>query len=431
MKEKSNKKQKENKIHQENGITLVALIITIIVLVILAAVTISTLVQDQFIDTAMKGAENYAVAQSNEVSMLNGMENTLNGAIKTIKAINGYEIMTETQTINGEKIGKSQNPTIPKGFKPVNTSTSNWGNGDEAPSENAVNNGLVIEDETGNQFVWIPVTETLRTENLNETVTFEKKEYDDMKASVEKYGGFYIGRYEAGSTTERKGWQENGNSTTTMVIKRDQYPYNYVGWGKKEDGIDDYSEDMIYTDEGLNENNGKGAVYLCRHMYDTKSVGVKSCLCYGSQWTAILNFLKKANFNVDTDSSSWGNFYGSVFDITRNGVKSLYIRNDTTIEARYLPWNQIFGSFGSANTGNLLTTGATDRNMANNIYDIAGNCAEWTMELAADNIKRFAVGSSSLQFDKPSHIASYSRLYGETNWGINLSFRPALYIIDD
>lgn len=53
----------KQKLINSNGITLVALIITIIVLIILAAVTIKFALDSNFIDIAKSSTENYAQSQ--------------------------------------------------------------------------------------------------------------------------------------------------------------------------------------------------------------------------------------------------------------------------------------------------------------------------------------------------------------------------------
>ena len=74
------KKYKEN----ENGITLVALIVTIIILIILAAVTIFYIQDNKFIETAMNGTINYANAQTQEIEIVNDISDMLDEAIEKI-----------------------------------------------------------------------------------------------------------------------------------------------------------------------------------------------------------------------------------------------------------------------------------------------------------------------------------------------------------
>ena len=267
--------------------------------------------------------------------------------------------------------------------------------------------GLVITDELdaegnsiGNEFVWIPVevtdtdTETsiasfyrsewsnnVRSTNLMDSTTYtepyasgyteEAKEYNEMLKSVYENGGFYIGRYEAGSTTART---DVANGTTEMVVKRDAYPYNYVGWGLS---MNDYTSDVTYS----SKNQGLGALALSKAMYANKDVGVTSTLCYGIQWDAMLDFIKDDNHNVST-STTWGNHHDNAWTITRTTARyTTSPKGDTT-------WSLIDDEKGDSltkdsSTSILLTTGASDDFVAKNIFDVAGNVYEWTNEAAS------------------------------------------------
>ena len=69
----------------QKGITLVALVITIIVLLILAGVTITlTLGEKGIFKTAEKAGENYTQAQREELERLNSFQNTLDGVIENV-----------------------------------------------------------------------------------------------------------------------------------------------------------------------------------------------------------------------------------------------------------------------------------------------------------------------------------------------------------
>ena len=395
--------------NKQKGITLIALVITIIVLLILAGVSIATLTGDNGVLTqATRAKEETNKAEKEEQRQIAMYEAAMNFENTPYKDKNGVTV------------------TIPAGFAVTGID-----------GEDTVDEGLVIIDSEGNEFVWIPVEDSasMEGEQLSDTPTWEKEEYEEMKKSVGKYKGFYIGRYEAGSTTERKGYYDKkGNGTTKMVVQRDQYPYNWVAWGVYDGATGDYSADAINNiidDPYQGENNGKGAVYLCRHMYDGKAVGVKSTLCYGVQWDAMLSFIKGKDFDTDEDSTEWGNYYGLEFEITRKSAKKMLRIKDEVVEYKYVPWETAYGAFGANKDSYLLTTGATDRNMAVNLYDVAGNCAELTMEIFpdGDEKKRAYRGSSVQETRLSARVAGDKWRWNETAWTTEISFRPALYII--
>ena len=99
------------------------------------------------------------------------------------------------------------NPKIPEGFHTVDTETAKWTKMDDGVIRDW-NKGLVIEDENGNQFVWIPVDKEdifYDIEEIEEEFQYKpdalNMQNNDEK-QILKYGGFYISRYEAGVPTE-------------------------------------------------------------------------------------------------------------------------------------------------------------------------------------------------------------------------------------
>ena len=277
---------------------------------------------------------------------------------------------------------------------------------------NKVSEGLVITDKVdneghsiGNEFVWVPV-EIKETDSKTSIAAMERTawadnkpttdldakytepnasgyegeddEYEDMLESVYTYGGFYIGRYEAGSETPR---YDTSNGTTEMSVKRGKYPYNYVGWGP---AMNSYEGTVTY----VGKNQGYGAVKLSKDLYKEKDVGVTSTLIYGSQWDATLRFVKDDNHNVN-DSINWGNYDVSSFIFT--GKYNTSLSGST--------WNDAKEMTKPASKGYLITTGASDQNKAKNIYNLAGNVFEWTMESNASN--RVLRGGKCFNFGSP------------------------------
>ena len=256
-----------------------------------------------------------------------------------------------------------------------------------------IETGLVISDKTGdtldssgivmgNQFVWIPVSsETDLTRTEFDTTTGQPKtgldtdyytepyangystepsEYNTMKTQVLKYGGFYIGRFEAGisSTTLRTKY----TTAQTVVCKKGVAPYNYVPWGK---AMNDASE----------VSRQSGAVYLAKSFASQHNyTSVTSTLTYGCEWDAICRYI--GDSQRTTPKKSKPELTGSV---------------------------------------------ATD--VSKNIYDLAGNCWEWTME-AGYTDGRVLRGGRYYN----AYPVSERNDYGLGNCGDYNSFRPTLYI---
>ena len=383
---------------RNKGITLVALIITIVVMLILVAVSVNVIIKSNLIGTAEKTVDKYnKVAEEEGNSGLieidgkkyNSIEDYMAGKEK-LPDIKAGERATENSNYNGV--------TIPKGFTVSGIST-----------EQKVDNGLVIYDipegttpdwsnpdsvkTKYNQFVWIPV-EVKSTDTENSIANFyrskwtanastggertkglstdytEPYSYDttnnydqtngiadqiaELTKSIYKYGGFYIGRYEAGSTTERT---DSSSPKAEFVVQQDKYPYNYIKWGKS---MSDVSE---------------GAVYLCNNLYSKTNTnyGATSMLCTGANWDSMLDFIKDSSHSI-TDSTTWGNYIDSETYTINRGK---YAEFNHTLEN----FQDVVNEYSKEKDKSiLLTTGATERNCSRNIYDVAGNISEWTTE---------------------------------------------------
>ena len=157
------RKVKMNKIlNNKSGITLIALVVTIVVLLILAGVSISLVLDNNGIIQRSKDARReYGQVKANEQSQLDEVATWIDnqtgengGTSKPIK-VGVNEKATSNGTINGEE-GNLNNPTIPEGYTPIDTGTS-WGDGSSSPSQDSVDKGLVIRDDNKNEWVWVPV----------------------------------------------------------------------------------------------------------------------------------------------------------------------------------------------------------------------------------------------------------------------------------
>ena len=255
------------KTKRQNGITLVALVITIIILLILATISIQSLTNMGLFAKAQEAKEKSQNATENQAKTLNEYEDELNkyisGDIKTpvkkvadnIGSVLSTTDNTELQDAYGNKI------VVPAGFKIVSDSTTN--------NAQTVDKGIVIEDATteatvGSQFVWIPVgtiyTDVEKSEANTKTITLGRYDFDsngkesaysssyieedknntstlknygntiaknitNFKNSVVANGGYYIGRYEARTVTSRTAVD---NTLTQITEKGTDEIYNYI-----------------------------------------------------------------------------------------------------------------------------------------------------------------------------------------------------------
>ena len=162
-----------NNIHEnENAITLVALIITIIILIILAAVTINSLTHDGLADMAIKGAQDYDKAQLDEMNMLNDIDAMVRETVKNI----------EDGTITSPDPSDPDNPTPPEPSNPWNKddikeevigdiSVPVPDDAEVIEKVDDINKGLVIKDANDNEWVWVPVDEATYNSMFEESET--------------------------------------------------------------------------------------------------------------------------------------------------------------------------------------------------------------------------------------------------------------------
>lgn len=251
--------------------------------------------------------------------------------------------------INNKNPYNYKNPIIPEGFKKVETKTASW------DLENGVikgwNEGLVIEDEKGNQFVWVPVDiknlkysdyykENYKTFNEG---SLDKNDIEDNQ--IIKYGGFYIARYEAGVSDEMNNVLNDINEKSNDILgipasKKDVRPWNFISL----------------------KNVKKNSM----SMYNNKFVN--SDLMSEKQWVTIMQWIKTVDYSVFEDSSEFGNYSNVNFKFT--GLYSIdYGKNYKYGE-----------NVNKSQYNMILSSGSTDRNMVKNIYDLAGNLLEYIDE---------------------------------------------------
>ena len=165
-----------------------------------------------------------------------------------------------------------------------------------------------------------------------------------------------------------------------------------------------------------------GAVALSNSLYNSSNYGATSMLCTGACWDSMLDFIKDLSHSV-TNSTSWGNYMNSeTFEITR-GSYAVYNTSNNTLGS----FNNVGSKYSKAkDTSVLLTTGATERNSAKNIYDVAGNCYEWTTESGSSSYRVLRGGGyDDPGFRDPAYSRGNSPADGSNR---HLSFRSALYV---
>ena len=337
--------KKEIKNKQEKGITLIALVVTIVVLLILAGVSISLVLNNNGVISKAKDAKNqYAGAQTNEEKHFNEVTDWIDTKVGDTTGGGSGDSTTGGGSAGGSDYDPaSDGVTIPDGFVYVGgTKASGLVISDAtADKEKYKGQTTVGTDLVGNQFVWIPVDNIADYKRTEYTGSFGFSDYsenlpEDEKTSVETNKGYYIGRYEAGDK-EAKALRANGASTSNKItVKAGQAPYNYVTITQAKSLAEGFKTQQNYS----------------------SSVTTKLVSSYA--WDTAIAFIQKTNSDYGR-SSEEGNYMDSpTFNYT--GIADTE-KNKRTKANR---------------SGTLIPTGQTTA--VNNIYDMGGNVFEWTTE---------------------------------------------------
>ena len=375
---------RKSKINENEGITLIALIITIIILIILTAITINNVIGADLIGFATKAVENYTDAAKDEADKIDKLAGTLEnqgvGEDSIVRAGETVTAKTETKEEDGIKYNytdaQGKHAMVPEGFK-VSTKSS----------EQYINDGLVIQDNDGNEFVWIPCTTTQYNdakddvidnnwitdqyyktnggtdgkawrddytdedkEKLDEvykdtnslpTGTWATKQIEDGQTSVENYGGFYIARYEAGIPENASFYFKNDNIkdgnnyvdtenkvfTVPWTAKVTTYGRGSVADTGSIKELKPVSKQGMQAWNYITQPNSK---MVAENMYkDSNSVG--SYLVDSQAWNHICNNIFKVGTGTSIDSTSYGNYFNNRKFITKSGTLwARHINNNGT-----------------------------------------------------------------------------------------------------
>ena len=197
-----------------------------------------------------------------------------------------------------------------------------------------------------------------------------QKEFDFTIESIKKYGGFYIGRYETGNLSEK-----------VPVVQRMNTDIANQSW---------YTEYSRLQRLGANGN-------------------VKSNMIWGCLWDETLQWLVDSGNKTYAEvrkSTSWGNYYDSTFEYKTNTSGSTATKSELSEKS--------------------IPSGSAERNKSNNIYDMAGNVFDWTLEDYGSKKRSYHGGAYN---NTGSNCPAADRNYvGPSSSSSHIGFRAYFYI---
>ena len=372
--------------NKDKGITLIALVITIIILLILAGISISALTNQGLFKNAKTAQNATEKAEKEQGQRLNEYEDEINKYLNN--ANEDEKIGLITDNINKElsktdntklKDEKGNRIVVPAGFKIINGATT-------------VDKGIVIEDVTetatkGSQFVWVPVGTITKANGTTVTITLGRYDFNSTTGVESAYSGSYI--------------EEDANDTSTLKKYGNTIAKNITNF-----------KNSVATN---------GGYYIGR--YEARTATARS-----TKDNALTQITEKGAENV----YNWvtqlqaaqlsQNMYNS--DKFTSDLMNSYAWDTATVFIQNCGTNSKYSRQTSLNTS-LVQTGTTE-DIQCNIYDMASNIREWTTE-TSDNSSNPCV----------SRGGSYRRnsYYTSDRYGDNISgvidffgFRPLLYL---
>ena len=290
--------------------------------------------------------------------------------------------MDSNKTINGKKTGTANNPIIPKDFYPVNTAVAKWTYDNTNNKVTDVDKGLVIMDEKGNQFVWVPVRD------IKDMVMCANNNNKAGHTCNIVFDGTNISCTAAGNSTEIVGKLYATEVGEKFKNNLDTTPYTYTqNSGLREpDAVTSYdNKDTKYTVDDR-------ATQLSKFKEMAISVAKNGGFYVGRYESSLINGTTRVvagatSMSANEDSANmWYGLYAKQNNYaTENGVSSSVVSN-MIWGSQYDAIMNWIGDSATSNIGSNRNadasrrTGSKATDKINNIFDLYGLRWEWTME---------------------------------------------------
>ena len=433
------KKTMKTKIKQEKGITLIALVVTIVVLLILAGVSVNALFGNSGIIEKAKDAQNKMdQAAQNDLDAINSLNEWLDN--KTNGSTGGDDNPSTTpkiSTLIGTVVDKNTKAedaygnkiTIPKGFKilehnPTSSRgavTYNYTNSEETGEHiPAVQDGIVIENgEDGNQFVWVPVG------------TINNKAGDSRGAT----NTITLGRYSDftmtnGVVASGQPVQVASVENCTKVVTISKF-YQELSTARDGNSAQDSTAQNATAKDlktFIETSLANGGYYIARY----EASGTTSKIESKYDKTVLTNITQSNAAKLARE------MYGEVKEnnelVYTSDLVNSYAWDTAIIFIQTYATGEDASSYASKNKSTSFANTGKNNDKYCNIFDMSGNAEEWTTEYSTYSFDRyfnpcvFRGGFYSTADGEAYGYTSYRYHHYTTTSLSNIGLRPLLYV---
>ena len=416
---------------RERGITLIALVVTIVVLLILAGVSINALFGNNGIIEKAKEAQNKMdKATENDQKEINELTNWLDNQVNgttgggttgeddnpsttpKISRLIGTVVdkNTKAEDAYGNKI------TIPKGFKVVahgtvaGSATYTY-SGDNIP---AVQDGIVIENGTdGNQFVWVPVGTIKNKNNTTNTITLGRYEFDSNTGALKSNTPAQVASVE--------------NCTQEVVISNSCKELSVFRAGNSATDSTAQNATARNLEEFISTTLANGGYYIARF----EASGTASKVTSKYDQTVLTNITQPNAAKAARE------MYGEIKEnnklVYASDLVNSYAWDTAIVFIQTYSVKTDYASHNESNTTKAFTATGKNNDKYCNIFDMSGNASEWTTEYSTDS---YIINSPPCVIrggcynpaNGSGHYTSYRSGSNPTSSYSNTGLRPLLYV---
>ncbi|CDC31317.1 unknown [Clostridium sp. CAG:508] len=377
------KKTMKTKIKQEKGITLIALVVTIVVLLILAGVSVNALFGNSGIIEKAKEAQNAMTkAKENDEKQIgeltNWLDNQVNGTTGggTTGGDDNQSTTPKISTLVGTVVDKNTKAEdaygnkiiIPKGFKILSHGTAAGSatymySGDSVP---AVQDGIVIENGTdGNQFVWVPVGTIKNKNNTTNTITLGRYEFDSNTGALKSNTPAQVASVE--------------NCTQEVVISNSCKELSVFRAGNTATDSTAQNATARNLKEFISTTLSNGGYYIAR--FEASGTASKITSKYNQKVLVDItqpNAAKLAREMYEEVKENNELVYAS--DLVNS-----YAWDTAIVFIQTYSVKTDYASHNESNTTKAFTATGKNNDKYCNIFDMSGNASEWTTEYSTDS----------------------------------------------